>query len=121
MPELYHVYAGHDTNRDWFMLNLKETRLLTRLLYKEWFPTILYDVHQMGRAGRRLFVPPFHDPINPNLDPRISQGIVLIGAHMAYDLAAAGQARGPDATRCTTTGGTAGTGPPRSGTTSSAS
>ncbi len=38
MPELYHHYAGHDTNRDWFMLNLKETQLLTRLLYKEWFP-----------------------------------------------------------------------------------
>ena len=52
MPELYHDYAGHDTNRDWFMLNLKETRLLTRLLYKEWFPTILYDVHQMGLEGR---------------------------------------------------------------------
>jgi hypothetical protein len=91
MPELYHDYAGHDTNRDWFMLNLKETRLLTRLLYKEWFPTILYDVHQMGTRGARLFVPPFHDPINPNLDPRISQGIALLGAHMAYDLAAEGK------------------------------
>ena len=52
MPDLYHLYAGHDTNRDWFMLNLKETQLLTRLLYKEWFPTILYDVHQMGNRGR---------------------------------------------------------------------
>ena len=51
MPELYHKYAGHDTNRDWFMLNLKETQLLTRLLYTEWFPTILYDVHQMGPRG----------------------------------------------------------------------
>ena len=80
MPELYHVYAGHDTNRDWFMLNLKETQLLTRLLYHEWFPTIHYDVHQMGPKGARMFVPPFFDPINPNLDPRIIQGIVLIGA-----------------------------------------
>ena len=57
MPELYHVYAGHDTNRDWFMLNLKETQLLTRLLYHEWFPTIHYDVHQMGSRGARIFVP----------------------------------------------------------------
>jgi hypothetical protein len=91
MPELYHVYAGHDTNRDWFMLNLKETQLLTRLLYFEWFPTLHYDVHQMGSRGARIFVPPFFDPINPNLDPRISQGIALIGAHMASDLAAAGK------------------------------
>jgi hypothetical protein len=91
MPRLYHKYAGHDTNRDWFMLNLKETRLLTRLLYREWFPTILYDVHQMSARGPRLFVPPFHDPINPNIDPRIEQEISLVGAHMAADLAAAGK------------------------------
>ena len=91
MPWLYHYYAGHDTNRDWFMLNLKETRALTRLLYKEWFPTIAYDVHQMGSKGARLFVPPFHDPINPNVDPRINQGIFQIGAHMAADLASAGK------------------------------
>jgi hypothetical protein len=91
MPELYHVYAGHDTNRDWFMLNLRETQLLTRLLYREWFPTILYDVHQMGSKGARIFVPPFYEPLNPNLDPRVSQGIAAIGAHMAGDLAAAGR------------------------------
>jgi hypothetical protein len=91
MPWLYHKYAGHDTNRDWFMLNLKETQLLTRFLYHEWFPTITYDVHQMGSKGARLFVPPFYDPINPNLDPRVSQGIFLIGSHMAADLAAVGK------------------------------
>ncbi|MFO0910343.1 MAG: M14 metallopeptidase family protein [Isosphaeraceae bacterium] len=91
MVELYHKYAGHDTNRDWFMLNLVETRLVSKLLYREWFPTVLYDVHQMGSKGARLFVPPFYDPINPNLDPRVHQGIFLIGAHMAADLAAAGK------------------------------
>ncbi|HEY2154000.1 MAG TPA: M14 metallopeptidase family protein [Isosphaeraceae bacterium] len=91
MPRLYHKYAGHDTNRDWFMLNLVETRILTKLLYHEWFPTITYDVHQMGTKGARLFVPPFFDPINPNLDPRVSQGIFLLGSHMASDLAAAGK------------------------------
>jgi len=91
MPWLYHKYAGHDTNRDWFMLNLRETQILSRLLYREWFPTITYDVHQMGSKGARLFVPPFHDPVNPNIDPRISQGISLLGAHMAADLAAAGK------------------------------
>ena len=91
MPELYHKYAGHDTNRDWFMLNLQETRLLTRFLYREWPPTLAYDVHQMGPKGARMFVPPFFDPINPNLDARVNQGIALVGAHMAADLAAAGK------------------------------
>ncbi len=91
LPTLYHKYAGHDTNRDWFMLNLKETRLVTRLLYKEWFPTLLYDVHQMGSRGARIFVPPFYDPINPNLDPRLNQGIFMIGAHMASALSDAGR------------------------------
>ena len=37
-PELYHHYAGHDDNRDWFMLNLKETKAITRLFWQEWFP-----------------------------------------------------------------------------------
>ncbi len=91
MPWLYHPYAGHDTNRDWFMLNLEETKILTRYLYNEWFPTITWDVHQMGSTGPRLFVPPFHDPINPNLDPRLNQGIFLIGAHLAADLAREGK------------------------------
>jgi len=48
MPWIYQHYAGHDNNRDWFMLNLKETRLTTKVLYEEWFPTIVWDVHQMG-------------------------------------------------------------------------
>ena len=91
MVELYHKYAGHDTNRDWFMLNLQETRLLTRFLYGEWPPTLAYDVHQMGSKGARMFVPPFFDPINPNLDAKINQGIFLVGAHMAADLAGAGK------------------------------
>lgn len=91
MVELYHKHAGHDTNRDWYALNLQETRLLSRLLYHEWFPTITYDVHQMGSTGARMFVPPFFDPINPNLDPRIHQSIAMMGAHMAADLALAGK------------------------------
>src|SRR5215468_9564116 len=68
-PELYHHYAGHDDNRDWFMLDLKETQAITRLFWHEWFPEIVYDVHQQGATGSRLFIPPFFDPPNPNIDP----------------------------------------------------
>ena len=86
MPWLYQKYGGHDNNRDWFMLNLKETRLLTRVLYHEWHPTILYDIHQMGNRGPRFFVPPFFDPVNPNVDPLIHQSLLIIGGHMATEL-----------------------------------
>ncbi len=86
MPWLYQKYAGHDNNRDWFMLNLKETRILTDVMYHEWYPTISYDVHQMGNRGPRFFVPPFFDPVNPNVDPLIHQSLLLIGGHMATEL-----------------------------------
>jgi hypothetical protein len=90
-PRLYQKYAGHDNNRDWFMLNLQETRNTTKVLYEEWFPTIVWDVHQMGNSGARLFVPPFHDPKNYNVHPVIDQTLLIIGGHMAGDLARNGK------------------------------
>jgi hypothetical protein len=83
LPWLYHKYVGHDNNRDWFMLNLDETKVVTRFYFKEWFPEVLYDIHQMGRSGARLFVPPFLDPLNPNIHPLMWRGITLLGANMA--------------------------------------
>ncbi|HEY9402208.1 MAG TPA: M14 family metallopeptidase [Pyrinomonadaceae bacterium] len=90
-PELYHHYAGHDNNRDWFMLNLKETQLITRLFWREWFPQVVYDVHQQGATGSRFFVPPFFDPPNPNIPPLLLREVGLIGHKIAADLQAAGQ------------------------------
>src|ERR1044071_4150999 len=78
-PELYHAYAGHDDNREWFMLNLKETRAVTRLLWKEWFPQIVYDVHQQGSTGSRFFAPPFFAPPNPHIAPLPLREVGLIG------------------------------------------
>jgi hypothetical protein len=89
-PELYHHYAGHDDNRDWFMLNLKETQLLTRFFWHEWFPQIVYDVHQQGSNGSRFFIPPFYDPANPNISPVLLRQVGLIGHKVAADLQAAG-------------------------------
>ena len=89
-PELYHHYAGHDDNRDWFMLNLKETQLITRLFWHEWFPQIVYDVHQQGSNGSRFFIPPFYDPPNPNISPVLLRQVGLIGHKVAADLQAAG-------------------------------
>ena len=89
-PELYHHYAGHDDNRDWFMLNLKETQAITRFFWHDWFPQIVYDVHQQGSNGSRFFIPPFYDPPNPNISPVLLRQVGLVGHKVAADLQAAG-------------------------------
>jgi Zinc carboxypeptidase len=85
-PELYHFYAGHDDNRDWFMMNLKETQAITKLFWQQWFPQIVYDVHQQGENASRFIIPPFYDPTNPRVDPAILRDVGLIGYKMAADL-----------------------------------
>ena len=87
-PELYHHYAGHDDNRDWFMLNLRETQAITRTFWQEWFPQIVYDVHQQGQNSSRFIIPPFFDPVNPNIPPSILREVGLLGYKMAADLQA---------------------------------
>ncbi|MBI4905536.1 MAG: hypothetical protein HY820_18025 [Acidobacteria bacterium] len=82
MPRLYQKYAGHDNNRDWFMLNLVETRHVTRLLFQEWFPQIVYNQHQAPPFPARIFVPPYAEPLNPNIPASVMEGIHLIGAAM---------------------------------------
>lgn len=86
MPWLTHHYAGHDNNRDWFMLNLPETRALTRVLYHDWLPQIMIDEHQMEPMGARLFVPPFMDPALPHVQPLLWRNVGFCGAAMARDL-----------------------------------
>ncbi len=87
-PELYHHYAGHDDNRDWFMLNLKETQAITKFFWQEWFPQIVYDIHQQGQTASRFITPPFFDPPNPRVAPSILREVGLIGYKMAADLQA---------------------------------
>jgi hypothetical protein len=91
LPWLYHPYVGHDNNRDWFMLTQVESRAIARVLYREWFPEVVWDVHQMGNAGARMFVPPFSDPVNPNIDPIVVAATNLIGTAMATALYDAGK------------------------------
>src|SRR6266536_2248684 len=72
------------------MLNLKESKAITRLLWNEWFPEIVYDVHQQSSNGSRFFVPPFFDPPNPRIAPLLLRQVGLIGHKMAADVTAAG-------------------------------
>jgi len=89
-PELYHHYAGHDNNRDWFMYNLAESRHTAKVLYHEWFPEIIYDQHQMGSTGPRFFVPPYEDPVNPNVAPELTAQVNLLGKFVVADLQSKG-------------------------------
>ncbi len=90
-PELYHKYVGHDNNRDWYIFSQPETRLTVSKLHNVWHPEITYDVHQMAANGARLFVPPWLDPTEPNIDPILMQEMNMIGTAMAADLTAAGK------------------------------
>jgi hypothetical protein len=80
LPRLYQKYTGHDDNRDFYMSTQSETINMNRILYKEWFPQIVYNHHQAGPAGTVMFAPPFRDPFNYVFDPLIPAGIDLLGA-----------------------------------------
>jgi len=87
MPRLYQKYAGHDNNRDWFMLNLDETRHVSKLLFEEWFPEIVYNQHQQPAFPARIFIPPYAEPLNPNIPAPVMEGINVIGSAMSERLA----------------------------------
>jgi Zinc carboxypeptidase len=87
LPMLYQKYAGHDNNRDWFMMNLQETRNVSRLLFREWFPQIVYNQHQAPAFPARIFVPPYAEPLNPNIPAAVMEGINSIGAHIKERMA----------------------------------
>jgi hypothetical protein len=90
-PELYHKYVGHDNNRDWYIFSQVETRHTVAKLHNVWHPQIVYDVHQQGANASRIFLPPWMDPIEPNVDAILAQQTNMIGAAMAADLTAAGK------------------------------
>jgi hypothetical protein len=70
------------------MLNLKETQAVTRFFWQNWFPEIVYDVHQQGQTSSRFIIPPFFDPPNPRVSPLILREVGLVGYKMAADLQA---------------------------------
>jgi hypothetical protein len=82
LPVLYEKYAGHDNNRDFFMLNLKETQNIGRQLFVEWIPQIMYNHHQAGPAGTVVAGPPYRDPFNYVFDPTILTSLDAVGAAM---------------------------------------
>jgi hypothetical protein len=100
-PVLYHKYVGHDDNRDWYAFTQPETRYTVDSLYTPWDPEIVNDIHQQGSDAGRIFIPPYMDPVEPNIDPILTaatnglgmaivwrmtnQGFTGIASNAAYD------------------------------------
>lgn len=91
LERLYQKYVGHDNNRDFYMSNQPESTNMNRVLYREWYPQIMFNHHQTGPAGTILFAPPFRDPFNYFFDPMIPIGLNLVGAAIHDRFAAEGK------------------------------
>ncbi len=91
MPWLYHHYAGHDDNRDFVQLTQVETKAVSRVLYQDWFPQVFLDEHQMGASGPRMFVPPYAEPLDPDIHPLVIREVNMIGSLMSMRLEQAGR------------------------------
>jgi hypothetical protein len=91
LPRLYQKYIGHDNNRDSLTSNMPETTNMNRQLSIEWNPQIMYNHHRSGPAGEVIFIPPFRDPVNHNLDPLVTLGIQAVGTAMHSRLVAQGK------------------------------
>ena len=64
------------------MNSMKETKNISRQLYIEWMPQILYNHHQSGPAGTVLAGPPYRDPFNYVFDPLVVTSLDAVGAAM---------------------------------------
>ena len=91
LPRLYQKYIGHDNNRDFFASTQAETENISRVLYHEWLPQILYNHHQSGPQGTVVWSSPQRDPYNYNLDPLLILGLQALGTHMHQRLATEGK------------------------------
>ncbi|MBD0370466.1 MAG: hypothetical protein ICV60_06490 [Pyrinomonadaceae bacterium] len=89
-PELYHKYTGHDDNRDWYAFTQRETRITVEKIHNIWHPQIVHDIHQQGAAGSRLFLPPYMQPVEPNVPKQIVEGYTQLGLAMKDELRAEG-------------------------------
>src|SRR5689334_16222164 len=89
-PELYHHYTGHDNNRDWYAFTQVETQITVDKIHNVWHPQIVHDIHQQGEYGSRLFLPPYMQPVEPNVPKQIVQGYTELGNYMAREMRAAG-------------------------------
>ena len=89
-PELYHKYTGHDNNRDWYAFTQVETRITVEKIYDVWHPQIVHDIHQQSATGARLFLPPYMQPVEPNVPRQIIEGYTELGLAIKDEMRSAG-------------------------------
>jgi hypothetical protein len=90
LQELYQKYIGHDNNRDAYMLNVPESRVIGRV-WREWEPQIIYVHHQTAPFPTRIWLPPFAEPIAPRVPAVMSREVNAIGMLIAQGLEENGQ------------------------------
>ena len=83
--ELYQKYIGHDNNRDAYMLNVVESRVIQRT-WREWEPQIVYVHHQSSPFPTRIWVPPFADPVGFRVPPLMAREMNALGMAIAQAL-----------------------------------
>ncbi|MDE3742189.1 M14 family metallopeptidase [Maribacter polysaccharolyticus] len=89
-PWLYQKYVGHDNNRDAYMLNQLESRVVGRT-WREWEPNIIHVHHQSSPFPTRIWLPPFAEPVAPQTPPLVAREVNMIGMAMAQELETNGQ------------------------------
>jgi hypothetical protein len=90
IPRLYQEYVGHDNNRDGYMLNMIESRVVEQA-WRTWEPQISYTQHQSGPFPTRIWLPPFSEPVAVEAPPLIAREINMIGTAIARELDEHGQ------------------------------
>src|SRR3954470_4331363 len=85
LPRLYQEYAGHDNNRDAYMLNMIESRVIEHA-WRQWEPQIVYVHHQSGPFPTRIWLPPFSEPVGIDAPYLMSREVNMIGMGIAKSL-----------------------------------
>ena len=90
LPRLYQEYVGHDNNRDAYMINMIESRVMEHF-WRRWEPHIVYVFHQTAPFPTRIWLPPFSEPVGIEAPALVSREVNMIGMAIAKGLDERGQ------------------------------
>jgi hypothetical protein len=82
LPWLYQEYIGHDNNRDGYMNNMVESRVVNKNMFEFW-PQVMYNHHQTAPFPSRIWIPPFAEPVSAQVHPLMWRWVNVFGTSMA--------------------------------------